>query len=82
MADASLEALTDGADPPAVVAVQHAEGETRDGLGGFGMGVGLPPSADLVDLAFRAPAKGMRVDAGGLKSIFPPFWLALRSFSV
>ena len=48
------------------VAAQDAQGNTRDSCGGYGMGLAFPKHDEIVDLAYRPPAKGLAVDTGGL----------------
>lgn len=53
------------------VACQDAEGESKQGLGGWGMGLCFPKQDELLDLVYRAPAKGLSVDVRGLIAAVP-----------
>ena len=46
-----------------VVGAQDAEGESKGGLGGWGLGFAIPNAAEVVDLALTSMAQGVPKDA-------------------
>ena len=42
-----------------IVVAQDAEGESNRGLGGWGLGIGFPDPAEIVDVAFSSLARGI-----------------------